>query len=419
MRYLLFVYLILIKNMKTFSTLLALILMCKYLYSQDKSGTLNNDKIKYYYNEGIKYKEGIGTTIDYARAYENFTIGAKLGDLQSEYAIAYMHYKGIGCAQDYKRAANLFSKGAYHLLDNSMYFYALCFRNGYGIERNEDSAKYWLTKSADLGYKQAAQELSMKTAENSNTEAQVLVEKIHFAAIPKEHLLNQFTKFQHIQPIKDLLDGKFQGYVIQYDWSGKNVIDSRKLTLDLKVNSNTISGIWNEEASRELPFMASISKDSIIFYNTKILRKDHYSADTLLSYEFKNIKLNSFQSSDSVYLIGNTEMFSNLRKEPSKPITVVLSKFQPKNNENIKKSTKVFPNPFTDFTNVEFELLGKENVEIQVVNINGAILISRNSGLLDKGNYAIKLKLSDLVPGSYFIKIKQGLLSESYPIIKR
>jgi hypothetical protein len=406
--------------MKVLLYVVALILYTSIrLAAQTEFETDIRNKITTYYNLGVKYKDGVGVPTDFEMAFYNFSKAASLGDEQSIYAQAYFYFKGLGCNQDYIKAAQMFSRGARLQRDNSMYFYALCFRNGYGIERNEDSAKYWLTKSADLGYKQAAQELSMKTAENSNTEAQVLVEKIHFAAIPKEHLLNQFTKFQHIQPIKDLLDGKFQGYVIQYDWSGKNVIDSRKLTLDLKVNSNTISGIWNEEASRELPFMASISKDSIIFYNTKILRKDHYSADTLLSYEFKNIKLNSFQSSDSVYLIGNTEMFSNLRKEPSKPITVVLSKFQPKNNENIKKSTKVFPNPFTDFTNVEFELLGKENVEIQVVNINGAILISRNSGLLDKGNYAIKLKLSDLVPGSYFIKIKQGLISESYPIIKR
>jgi hypothetical protein len=405
--------------MKSILTCFALILTYANAFSQSVIGDINNDNIKYYYSEAIKYKDGIGVRIDYTKAFENFEAAAKLGDLQSEYAIGYLHYKGLGCTQDYTKAAKLFSNGAFHQKDNSMYFYALCFRNGYGIERNEDSARFWLTKSAALGYNQAIQELSMTDGENNNLSAQKLVESITFAALPKEQVLNQFTKIQNKQPVSELLDGLFQGYMIQYDWSGKNVIDSKKLTLELKLNNSTISGLWDEESSGKIPFIASISGDSIIFHNAKLGRKDHYSADTNISYEFKNMKLNTYQTRDIVYLIGNTEMFSNLRKEPSKPITIALSKFQINKSESVIKSVKVYPNPFVDYTNVEFEVLAKEEVEIQVVHTSGALLVSKNSGMLEKGKYAIKLELSTLVPGSYFIKIKHGQLSESYPIFKR
>lgn len=76
-----------------------------------------------------------------------------MGDAQSVYALAYMQYKGLGCLQDYDSAVILFAQGAFLGRDNSMYFYGLCWRNGYGLVKNEDSAKYWLQRPASLGYR--------------------------------------------------------------------------------------------------------------------------------------------------------------------------------------------------------------------------------------------------------------------------
>lgn len=62
-----------------------------------------------------------------------------------------MNYKGLGCQQDYSKAVNLFQQGADEGMDNSMYFLALCLRNGYGVVKDTAAAMYWLRKADSLG----------------------------------------------------------------------------------------------------------------------------------------------------------------------------------------------------------------------------------------------------------------------------
>ena len=85
----------------------------------------------------------------------------------------YLPSRGLGVTQNYDSAATLFKQCAYLGRDNSEYFLGLCYRNGYGLVQNEDSAQYWLQKSASLDYKLAIQELHSKASENSNTQAAV------------------------------------------------------------------------------------------------------------------------------------------------------------------------------------------------------------------------------------------------------
>ena len=370
-----------------------------------------------YYRLAVQYKDGTGVPVDYAKAVNYFTESSKLGDPQSVYALGYMHYKGLGCAQDYNLAATLFKKGAMLGKDNSMYFYGLCWRNGYGVSTNEDSAKYWLQKSASLGYRQATQELQMAGGENSNEAAKKLVQQIRNAALPGQTTVNKYRKISNHLPPGEVFAGQYSGYIIQYDWSGRHTVSNKKLTLNIHGQRNNMEGFWKEEDMDSIPLKATLVNDSIIFKNTAYRRKDHYSPDTAIRYNFQNASLNLVQKNDTVFLAGNISMFSPDRKEPSKPLLVALSRTDPSIVEK-DLHLRASPSPFGSVLNVEFTLPKQAVVEVQLLSVAGAVIYRNPAGKLDAGHYLLPLQPGVVAPGVYVVKLVYGGKSVVVNVVK-
>lgn len=389
--------------------------------------------IQKYYQLAIRYKEGYGVPMDYQKACNYFQKAANLGDSQSVYAIGYMHYKGLGCNQDYALAARLFKQGAYGGRDNSMYFYGLCWRNGYGLAQNEDSAQYWLKKSAATGYKQAQLELQSKVSENSNIEAKKLAQKIHNAAVPKQVTLNQFVLIKPVAPDSSLITGEYQGYLIQYDWSGKNLISAKPLRLKLSAFPDhskreiKISGKWVEKETDSIVFNASLQNDSLVFFkDTHYKRNDHYSFNNPIAYDFENASLNMVRKGDTVFLAGNINMFSPDRKEPSKPLFVAVKrslineKNQDNPNEPVASIINVYPNPFQSLLNVDFRISEKTKISIELYNIDGTLVFRKKSGnILSPGSYTIKFNIPNYIPSqTYILRLIFSNGEQSFKVIK-
>ena len=404
--------------MKISVFLFLLFLICQQAYTQTGTDSAAKVRIASYYQQAIQYKDGNGVAIDYNKAFDNFLKAANLGDAQSKYAVAYMQYKGLGCAQDYTKAAALFAEGALQQRDNSMYFYALCWRNGYGLPKNEDSAKYWLQKSAAVGYKQAVKELQMAAGENSNDSAAALVQQINNAAIPDKKVLNQYTRIQHHLPASDIIAGAYSGWLIQYDWSGSHPVNSKKLQFIITANDQDLSGQWIEEGADTIGIAASLSADSVLFSNTQYRRKDHYSPDSAVLYSFKNARLNLVQKGDTVFLAGNVDMFSPERKEPSKPLFVALSRTVLLGN-TATISLKAYPNPFTNILNADFNLPQTIGIEIQLVTLSGNIVYRNTAGVLEAGSYVLPIQLGQIAAGTYLLKLVYGNQSKTVKVLKQ
>src|SRR5262245_17841589 len=97
---------------KIFLTFFFLISIRTFLFSQSVTDSRTADEIKNYYKLALNFKDGKDVAMNYDSAFHYFQKAADLGDAQSIYAVAYMHYKGLGCKQDYDIAASLFYKGA-------------------------------------------------------------------------------------------------------------------------------------------------------------------------------------------------------------------------------------------------------------------------------------------------------------------
>ena len=388
---------------KKLLTLFCSAIFISQIFAQSASETEKKAAaISSYYKLAVQYKNGSGVPMDYKMAYENFSKAAALGDPQSIYAIGYMSYKGLGCLQDYKKASDLFYQGAIIEKDNSMYFYGLCWRNGYGVEKNEDSAKYWLNKSAALGYKQATLELKMAVGENANDSANALVAQINNAAIPNKTTLNKYNKVQQKLASSEVISGEYTGWLIQYDWSGEHAVSSKRIKLSLDAKDNNLSGKWKEDSNDPYEIKARLASDSVIFQNTKYNRKDHYSPDKAILYNFGNARLNLVQTKDSVFLAGNLEMFSPERGEPSKPLFIALSRKIPQVKNLV---VKAYPNPFSNVLNVSFNLFESTTIEVQLITLSGKIVYRNPAGLLEAGWYTLPIQVSNINAGTYFVKL--------------
>jgi hypothetical protein len=400
---------------------LCLFAIIPMVYAQNSALPDNKATISSYYQLALKYKNGEGGIApDYTKAYRYFSEAAALGDEQSIYAMGYLTYKGLGCTQDYTTAAKLFAKGAFQGRDNSMYFYALCWRNGYGLVKNDDSARYWLNKAVELGYPQAIRELQMTVAENNNSDSMnMLVRQISSAAIPIEAPLNQFKKVQHHLPPAELIAGYYTGYVIQYDWSGQNVVSSKKLTLNLTGHDKQLEGYWHEDDIDSFKINASLALNAVTFAGTTYARKDHYSPTTAITYNFQNANLSLVQKGDSVFLAGNVNMFSPDRNEPSKPLMVVLFRVDPSlMTSNGDLGLKASPNPFQNSLNVEFTLKDAAIVAVDLVALNGTVVYHNNAGTLEAGNYLLPLAPSNITSGVYFLKLLYNAKTAVIKVVK-
>ena len=357
------------------------------------------------HEQGERERTGTDVPMDYAKAFDLYRQSAALGFPMGEYSLGYMYYKGLGCTQDYTKAVELFRRGTALGMDNSMYFLGLCLRNGYGVRTDRDSASYWLHLADSLGSRQARLELASVTAENRSDSARELLEGIHNLALPRQGPANTFVRIAHRLPAGDVVAGRYRGYLLQYDWSGRNVVDTRSLTLELSTGYGRLSGEWAEQGTDSFRFSAYVSGDSLVFDPVSYGRKDHYSPDSAVGYRLEGAAFSVVQSPDAVYLAGNVSMFSPGRGEPSKPVVLALQRSAREELPDTQVTVdRVFPNPFRDVLDVQFTLGGSATVSVSVSSVAGQQVFVRPGQQLSGGSYSYRLQLpAGLAPGTYFL----------------
>ena len=393
-----------------------------------------NGHTRAWFNLGMMYKNGEGTAMNYEAAFNSFSKAAEKNDPSGEYAKGYMLFKGLGCKQDYEQAVALFKKGVYKekgLYPGKMYLYGICLRNGYGTAANADSAKYWLTKSAALGYSLAKDELMVGEAENP-TGASAMAEKIKTALSKintSDKPVNQYTPVIHSMQA-NTVEGEYEGYLIQYDWSGKFIIEVTKLTLNLAFDNGVLSGLWQEkEKSISIPVNARLTKNGLVFSNMQYAKKDHYSQVSSVLFNFEKANLQLLKYGDSSYLNGNLQLYSPDRKEPEKPVAIVLVQTKSSQNTNTIPFTnadgsiekipmlKTYPNPFTDVINIEFALKQSCTVSTQLLTTDGKIIFTTGESQLGKGSYILPLR-PNVPPGIYIVRIIMGKEVKTTKLVK-
>lgn len=84
-------------------------------------------------------------------------------------------------------------------------------------------------------------------------------------------------------------------------------------------------------------------------------------------------------------------------------------------NDNIKKSSYLYesyPNPFTRFTNIRYNLPVKAKTCLKIYDSSGRLLKTLVNKEQPAGNHNISLDAKDLMPGIYFLKLETGNYGE-------
>ena len=380
---------------------------------------------KAWYNLGLIYKNGVDVPQDFAKAVACFSKGSELNSSTNHYSLGYMKYKGLGCGQSYEEAVPLFRKGIKGGSLGSMYMLGLCFRNGYGLVANVDSARYWLEKSAAKGYSFAKEEMREAKSENiSAVEAKANKgsdKQGVNAAADKE-----FSNLKH-QAGSGNISGTYTGYLIRYDWSGKNVIGKSQLKLTLNGQQENYNGDWAEDETLATAIQGKLTDTALIFSNTDYERTDHYSAKKPATFEFRNAHLQVVKTGDSVFLMGTVQQFSMRQNEPEKPIYISLfkedntsptqSKVVPDKADLMISNVVVFPNPFSSNFQVSFNLKTAKEVTIYLADLMGGTIYLKTHNLTaGEQNVAIS---TEAPRGTYVLKVQYGKEVHSTVLIKQ
>ncbi len=361
-----------------------------------------------YQNLGTMYKYArCGVPQDFEKAYAYFLKAVQVGGVSALYDTGYMLYKGFGCKQSYPEAARYFEEGANHDFPPCMYMLGLCYRNGYGKEKDTERARFWLDRAARFNYRSAFEELTMHESENSYLALEVSANDTVTAP-------RQYSKVEAVARTPEL-NGNYQGILAIYDWSGQYLIKEKILELDLTTRDTLVTGLWKEE--KDTVWIKATLKDGVLsFQDTRQKRADRYSPGDPILYEFTEAIIEPVGSS----LIGNIRMYSPRTMEPERPMYMNLQKVLPPTAEKTKnkpgsskslplpgqdtEKLRAYPNPFTGTIYVRFALEEAASVQLALYDHSGKNVYMSSKQALPAGEQT--LSLTPKVPaGVYIVKV--------------
>ncbi|MBS7256358.1 T9SS type A sorting domain-containing protein [Flavobacterium branchiicola] len=348
--------------------------------------------------------KGEGTAQDYSLALTIFKEGSEKGDVSSTYSLGYMYYKGLGCQQNYSLAVQQFEIGAKKGNLSAMYMLGLCYRNGYGVTIDTEKAKYWLLKASERRHKKSQIELDDPEAENAVPNQRLTLSKTlpEVTSITEINAPETFLKVKQA-PISKNISGNYTGQLIRYDWSGQNIISQTPLQIDLKQDDSKLSGVWNEEHGDSAPFTAQIMENAIVFEDSKIDRTEHFYKDTIATYSFKEAKIQLIDADESLFIVGNLQLYNIKEKENERPMYIILDKKQEKNiqEKELISSVIAYPNPVLNDFNLSFNLAHSADVEMSIHYINGVQIYKQQWKNLPAGQQTKTLVLN--APTGYYL----------------
>lgn len=381
----------------------------KAAYYLEKSGKLGHGVA--WFHLGQMYRAGDLKIRNYEKAYKAYTSGAALSFSDCIYQQALMLYKGYGCTQDYKHAAALFGAEANRGTSLPMFYYGVCLRNGFGVMANYDSAVYWLKKAAIKGSRDAVTELNNKFAEcNRVTEFEGV--NAYRMLFPEE-LYKKEVKIKSASEQKKNITGQWEGVIITYDWSGKNIVGTRIISAKVTQANDSVVISITEDGDREILLKGVIKNNRIEWKNETVILSTRYKANAVyyeldIDFLVSNIGGNTYLQAD---LSAQT---ANRRQEPMQPRKLFLKRMgfeeEIKTNRDLKKTAlsnvTVFPSPFKDFFNVFIPMEYTGNLFLILRNQTGQVVYRYNCSLAGEGNSQIRIsppqKLSN---GIYYLEV--------------
>lgn len=351
-----------------------------------------------YHNLGLMFKYAkCGVEQNFLKAYNYFSIGADSGSVTCMYDKGFMMYKGLGCKQNYEQAIRQFEMASKKDYAPALYMLGLCYRNGYGTDVNEEKAIEYLNNASVLGYKDAIEELNRIEPENylHDTLASNIDDFIPRKMPKIEKCINDYSK----------LAGKYDGFLVMYDWSGSYVLGEKSISLLMYHEDKGFKGYFII-SNDTIHFKAHISDDGRFMFTDGMLNmNERYNQGDKIKYLLEEASLDVWDD----MIRGRLNLYSLKLKEPERPMYIELHKegYSYEYGTTNQKQIKVYPNPFdTDF-NVSIELERNTKVKAYLFDKYGLMMWKHEFGEFDAGEQILNM-MPNVVPGTYVLNIAAG-----------
>lgn len=374
----------------------------------------NNGYKKARINMGMLYKRVAADSAGYSIAVNHFTIALQQNEPSSFFALGYMYYKGLGCTQSYTQALNLFRQGIAQGRPDCMYFTGICFKYGYGVTANADSATFYINKAALKGYKQANAELAFNT---NGTSGNNLRTKKNIAIQPLQVSEKPYQKQKHS---KDFirLEGTYNGYLTQYDYSGKLIVAKLPLTLELSAVGNKITGTWKQGNDEPVAIEAIQNGSTLVFAPSSFLTATIKAKRKQQRIVFRSAEFVFSTRKDSMFLNGSVQLYNTVTRETDKPLSVQLVQPGKRTADFATSSINVYPNPVTKGFSVGFALQVASAVKINIYNTQGQLVFTKLTGMLQPGKQVLQMENNLPTAGIYILSVNANSLHATTAFIK-
>lgn len=373
---------------------------------------------------GDLYKYGIGTDINIRKARKWYRKSHQLGFDKGTYSLGYMHYKGIGgVTQNYNKAVKLFKKSNYPM---AKHWLAMAHYFGNGVSKNKQRALELLKTNKSLDSKVMLACMNEHKAEN-----------YELTAIEKTLLEDTFNDSNTTIYGSELISGKWNGTLIQMNWSDKATLQRIPVKTILEFNPETETTRYSFNLpSKSINGIATDGMESISFddLNLEIHRTFfNHKDEAVVNYRIKESSVRLKKVNGTSHLIISLESDAIELKEPGTKFYMLLSKEQ-KQTENgkniseevisklntIDKFIKLYPNPFQEKLYIAYSLENSSTISIEVTNMNsGYRKVLQNDKKQDKGEYIYFLNGNELQKGMYIISVYVDGKKKTTSIIKK
>lgn len=347
-----------------------------------------------YHNLGMIFKYSrCGVKQNFEKAYGYYSKGAEKGSVNCLYDKGFMLYKGLGCTQNYSEAIENFRVASTSLHSPALYMLGLCYRNGYGVEKDTAMASNYLHRSAMLGYYDAVEEL-----ERPNEETYL------HDFYTDNNIPNDMPLISPEVNDTSLIAGSYSGYLAIYDWSGNYVLGEKPMAMTVNKNREKVTGFISL-GTDTVSFVADITADDrVVFKDGNLNLYERYTNGGAVKYRMDNMLYDVWNDK----ICGKLELYSLKQKEPERPMYFELQRNGIQEMPQDKYShIAITPNPFDNQFNASFELLNDADVQAWIFNAQGVMVWQQNLGHLEKGKQQVTI-LPSIKSGNYVINIKAG-----------
>ncbi len=362
-----------------------------------------------YHNLGAVYKEGkCGIKQNYVKAFEAFMKGAEKGSDVCKYDAGFMLYKGLGCRQDYEEAVRQFTAASNGGHKGATYMLGLCYRNGYGVEQDEEEGMRLLKQASDLGYCAAIEEMERPLPENSMHD--IIVNNGSYGDVP-ENMPEVKTDVNDAT----LLNGRYQGFIVMYDWSGKHILGERPVTMSLTNDAKKADG-YLKLGNDSIPFTATVTSDGTLKFNKSYAKmNERYTYTGKETYRLDKALLDIWDKK----ICGSLSLYSVKHREPEKPMYMELYRADSgKDIEVTSERISVSPNPFSTEFRTTFRLATGAPTVVRIFDKYGIKVWQQNIGNLSEGTNTLTFS-PDIPMGYYVLNISAGSQTLRSIIVKK